>query len=64
MANNIIEYRTITPTTIVPTTPEIKYLTVTYLVSEGNLTIPIVTNPSGIKSIIIDKGKKQTWKTP
>lgn len=64
MANNIIEYRTITPTTIVPTTPEIKYLTVTYLVSEGNLTIPITINPTGIKSIIIDGGKKQTWKIP
>ena len=64
MANNIIEYRTITPTTIVPTTPEIQYLTVTYLVSEDNLTIPIVANPSGIKSIIIDGGKKQIWKIP
>lgn len=64
MANNIIEYRTITPTTIVPITPEIKYLTVTYLVNEGNLTIPIINNPAGIRSIIIDGGKKQIWKTP
>ena len=48
-----MEYITITPTTVVPVTQEVKYLTVTYLVNEDNLTIPIVTNPSGIRSIII-----------
>ena len=59
MANNIIEYRAITPTTIVPTISEVQYLTVTYLVSEDNLTIPITNNPSGIKSIIIDGVKNR-----